>query len=87
MGALKGSALPKWVALLRNNSVTHGVDMSQRYVELALADEFQAVGTRRYQVSVQMPIDGYYAPPGYYMLVVVDTLNKPSHAVWIHLVQ
>jgi hypothetical protein len=74
-----------WVALLRNGSVTHGVDMGQRFVELALsADTTQ--NNRLAHVQVLMPLDAYYAPPGNYMLVVVDTNDKASEAVWIQVI-
>jgi hypothetical protein len=75
------------VALLRPSSVTHGADMDQRYVELALSEPPQQVGTRMQHVTVQMPLDEFYAPPGYYMLFVVDSHGKVGHAVWIQLLQ
>jgi len=76
---------PLRVALLRPSSVTHATDVGQRYVELALADEPQFVSGRRWHLSVYMPIDAYYAPPGYYMLTVIDDAQIPSVAAWILL--
>jgi hypothetical protein len=57
--------------------------MSQRYVQLKLTAAPSVVSSRLRSVTALMPIDGYYAPPGYYLLVAVDSHNKPSYAVWI----
>ena len=73
------------VALIRPSAVTHGCDMSQRYVQLKLSATPTAPTARKRGVSALMPIDGFHAPPGYYMLVVVDSNKKPSHSVWIKL--
>jgi hypothetical protein len=73
------------VAIIRPSSVTHGVDMSQRYVQLAITSEPTQVSERQKHVTVQMPINKYYAPAGHYMLFVIDSDGLASEAVWIHL--
>lgn len=67
------------VALVRPGSVTHGVDFSQRYVGV----EFTAWGATTLQVSA--PVDGAAAPPGYYMMFVVDKEGVPSEASWVRV--
>ncbi|PWU14739.1 MAG: hypothetical protein C5B50_16590 [Verrucomicrobia bacterium] len=60
------------VALIRNSCVTHAVNMDQRYVRLA--DLANGSGT----YSVPAPANPNVAPPGYYMLYVVDQNGVPS---------
>jgi hypothetical protein len=59
------------VALMRCGSVTHAFDADQRYV--ALDFTVAAAG----QLSVTAPPNSGVAPPGYYMLWVVDTAGLP----------
>jgi PKD repeat protein len=66
------------VALIRPSGVTHAIDMNQRYVPL----RFTAAGN---QLTVDAPPSANHAPPGYYMIVVVDSKGVPSVARWIHL--
>lgn len=54
------------VALMRNGTVTHAFDGDQRYVDL----EFNVDGEDR--LSVVAPPDPSVAPPGHYMLWVID---------------
>jgi PKD repeat protein len=65
------------VAIIRPSGVTHAIDMNQRYVPLS----YSASGTR---LTVDAPANANYAPPGYYMLVVVDSKGVPSVAKWVH---
>ena len=60
------------VVLLRLNSVTHSINMGQRYVRLAQLSGGSGTFT------VQAPKDGNVAPPGYYTLFVVDAGGVPS---------
>ena len=74
------------VALIRHGSSTHAFDPDQRYVELALAGPatFDSVsGT--WSISVVPPANTFVAPPGYYLLTVVDTNQRPSVAEWIRM--
>jgi hypothetical protein len=61
------------VSFMRMGSATHAFDMDQRLVPLAFA-----AGTG--SLSVQMPANGNLAPPGYYMLFILDTNGVPSVA-------
>ncbi len=61
------------VALVGLGDVTHGVDQGQRYVPL----KFSASGTT---LTVTGPPNGGVAPPGYYMLFIVDATGIPSIA-------
>ena len=64
------------VALIRTPSVTHAFDENQRYVPLSFT-----VGSG--QLTVQAPTNGNTAPPGYYMLFVVNGSGVPSVASFI----
>jgi hypothetical protein len=61
------------VALVGLGDVTHGVDQGQRYIPL----KFSASGTT---LTVTGPPTGGVAPPGYYMLFIVDASGVPSIA-------
>jgi hypothetical protein len=61
------------VALIRLGAVTHSVDMDQRYVPLAFS---AGAGT----LTATGPANANIAPPGPYMLVVVDAAGVPSVA-------
>ena len=65
------------VGLVGLGDVTHGVDQGQRYVPL----RFTTSGTT---LTVTGPPNGGVAPPGHYMLFVVDANGVPSVA---HMVQ
>ena len=70
------SAVAK-VVLMRPGATTHAVDMEQRSVELARRSEDGVVLTS--------PPDPSVAPPGWYMLFVLDARGVPSVARWIQL--
>ena len=61
------------VGLARLGAPTHGFDQNQRYVPLTFAAGGSAL-------TVQAPATGNVAPPGYYMLFIVDTNGVPSVA-------
>jgi hypothetical protein len=61
------------VALVRNGSVTHSDNMDQRFVPLS----FQATAGG---LTVQAPADARTAPPGHYMLFIVNGKGVPSVA-------
>jgi FtsP/CotA-like multicopper oxidase with cupredoxin domain len=65
--------------LMRPGAVTHGFNMSQRAVVCAIT----ARGAT--SIHVQMPPDGTVAPPGWYLLFIVDGGRVPSTARWIRL--
>lgn len=66
------------VALVRPGSVTHMANFDQRYVDLAYS-------TRDSVVRATSPADGNIAPPGWYMLFVVNAQGVPSVASWVHV--
>ena len=67
------------VVLIRPGAVTHGWNMSQRFVECAI------VGGNAGSVRAQAPPNGNVAPPGYYLLFIVSAGRVPSVARWIRL--
>jgi hypothetical protein len=66
------SASVSRVAMIRAGSTTHGQIIDQRYVGL----RFEAAGGDR--LRVWAPPQAGIAPPGYYLLVVVDAAGVPS---------
>jgi hypothetical protein len=64
--------------LVRPGAVTHSVDMSQQVISLPLTA--QADG-----LTATSPRDATVAPPGYYMLYVLNADGVPSVASWIRL--
>lgn len=66
------------VCLMRPACVTHGFDMNQRRVVLNFT-----VGSGL--VTVQSPANANIAPPGYYMLFLVNTSGVPSVATFTKL--
>ena len=66
------------VALVRPGSVTHSFDEDQRLVPLT----FTASGNT---VTLQAPANANLAPPGYYMLFIVNGAGVPSAASFVQL--
>jgi hypothetical protein len=66
-------------SLLRNCVTTHSFDGSQRLVDLEITS--RAAGT----VTASVPHNPNIAPPGWYMLFLVDNGGVPSVASWIRL--
>jgi hypothetical protein len=64
------------IALVRPGSVTHSVNFDQRYVELEFTT---GTGT----LSARAPRTSSIAPPGVYMLFVIDVDGTPSVASWV----
>lgn len=60
------------VAFIRNGSCTHAYDFDQRYVGLTFTHEAGAG-----LIRVTAPPSGTVAPPGYYMLWVLDNAGRP----------
>lgn len=59
------------VALIRNGSATHSTNNDQRYIGLEIA------GRNGNTLAVSAPPTSAIAPPGYYMLWVVDNAGNP----------
>jgi hypothetical protein len=60
-------------------AVVHGFSMSQRFVGCTITARAGA------SVDVQAPPDGNVAPPGYYLLLIVDGARIPLTGKWIRL--
>jgi hypothetical protein len=58
---------------------THSIDTSQRYLELTIAN------TGKNQLLLKSPANAQAAPPGYYMLFLLDAKGVPSIAKWVQL--
>jgi hypothetical protein len=66
------------IALIRSGAVTHSVNFDQRYVDL---DFTIGSGT----LTATAPASANLAPPGHYMLVIVDSQGVPSVARFVRL--
>jgi plastocyanin len=67
------------VVLMRPGAVTHGFNQNQRYIGCAIT------GRTATEVQVTAPPDGTIAPPGWYLLFLVDGDRVPSNGVWIRI--
>lgn len=61
----------KYVALIRAGSVTHSTDNDQRFVALTINSRSGNT------LNVTAPPSGNVAPPGYYMIWVIDNSDQP----------
>jgi hypothetical protein len=66
------------VVLIRSGAVTHFFDENERYIPLSFT---QTSGG----LNVTAPIDANLAPPGYYMLFLVNSAGVPSVAPFVQL--
>jgi hypothetical protein len=66
------------VVLVRDGAVTHAFDMDQRLVGLAFTQDAGAL-------TVTAPPSGNIAPPGYYMLFILNSAGVPSVASFVQL--
>jgi len=66
------------VSFIRLGSATHTINMDQRLVPLAFT-----AGSG--SLSVQAPVGGNLAPPGYYLLFILDTNGVPSVAAIVKI--
>jgi len=67
------------VVLMRFGSSTHAFDGDQRYVSIP----FTQSGTK---ITATAPPDGTVAPPGFYMIWLIDGDNLPCELAWTALV-
>ena len=71
------------VVLMKAGSVTHSFDMDQRYVGLSFV---MGQGTASSSsLTVTGPPNSNIAPPGYYMLFLVNRAGTPSLATWMQV--
>ena len=66
-------------SLVRYGSTTHGLNSDQRRIALDLMRKTET------QYQVQIPGDYGIAPPGYYMLFVIDSSDVPSVATKLQI--
>lgn len=66
------------VELIRAGAVTHAFDMDQRLVGLTYKAGYDVL-------DAAAPSSANLAPPGWYLLFVVDEHGVPSVAHWVHL--
>ncbi|HLB90371.1 MAG TPA: LodA/GoxA family CTQ-dependent oxidase [Terriglobales bacterium] len=69
----------QWVQLIRPMATTHSCDTEQRLVDL----KFKVSGFCKLRAT--LPREANLAPPGWYMLFIVDNRGVPSVARWVHL--
>lgn len=67
------------VVLMKAGSVTHSFDMDQRYVGLS------STAGQSGSLKVTGPPNSNVAPPGYYMLFLVNKAGTPSVASWVQI--
>jgi hypothetical protein len=67
------------VVLLRSGAVTHGFNMSQRGLECVIS------GMGAGSVDVDMPANPNLAPPGWYLLFVLNASRVPSAGRWVRV--
>jgi len=70
------------VALIRAGAVTHAFDMDQRMLGLNFTEDLSTN-----TLSVTAPANGNLAPPGYYLLFLINAAGVPSRASWVQLSQ
>ena len=66
--------------LMAPAATTHGYDMNQRHVELAVTNTVAGTG-----IDVVSPPNARVAPPGYYMLFLLNAQGVPSVSRWVRL--
>ena len=79
-GIESDSANIERAVLMAPGATTHGVDMNQRHVELEILDQVAGEG-----VDVVAPPSAAVAPPGHYMLFLLDDAGVPSEAGWVSI--
>jgi hypothetical protein len=69
----------RWAHRMKGGVTTHSFDCEQRLVDLPIVT--------RTATSLRVALPGIrnLAPPGWYMLFIVDTNGVPSVATWVHL--
>jgi hypothetical protein len=74
----KASTIQK-VALVGLGSVTHAFNMNQRYVPLEIISQEDS------SLTVAAPDNANLAPPGYYLLFVIDSEGTPSYGKFVQV--
>ncbi len=79
-GIHSDSAAIDRAVLMAPGAATHAFDMNQRSVELKLLNKVAGQG-----VDVLAPPSSAVAPPGYYMLFLLNDAGVPSVASWVRI--
>jgi hypothetical protein len=66
--------------LMAPSATTHGDDMNQREVELQVSNTIPGAG-----INVVSPPSANVAPPGYYMLFLLNRKGVPSVSKWVRI--
>jgi FtsP/CotA-like multicopper oxidase with cupredoxin domain len=69
----------KWISIVRPMATTHSWDSNQRLVDVP----FELRGFCH--LMARVPSEPTLAPPGWYMLFLVNQVGVPSVAAWVHL--
>ncbi|XP_020101123.1 aldehyde oxidase GLOX-like [Ananas comosus] len=72
------------VTMVAPGFATHSFSMNQRLLVLETKRATAVVGDGEYEVSVAAPKSGNLAPPGYYMVFVVNG-GIPSEGIWARI--
>jgi len=73
------------VVLVRPGSVTHSFDMEQRLIGVCGAPPQPVCSASNNTLTLVAPPNGNIAPPGHYMLFLLDSAGVPSTARWVQL--
>ena len=76
--ATPDSATITSVVLIRTGSATHFFNMNARFVPVTFQQTTAGL-------TVTAPANGYLAPPGYYLLFIVNASGVPSVAPFVQL--
>ena len=71
----------RWASLIKNGVTTHSFDSGQRLVDLDILSQGNGL------ISAKVTKEPNIAPPGWYMLFLIDTNGVPSISKWVHLTQ
>lgn len=74
----------KSAVLIRPAAVTHSSDPNQREVELPIKETTGPAGEKQ-SLEVSLTSNSNLAPPGYYMVFLINSQGVPSVAQWVHV--
>ena len=77
------TVVPSEAVLMGLPSMTHSFDSNQRYVQLKMT--VTATSGTNTTATIQGPVNASTAPPGYYMLFLLDANRVPSVAKIVHI--
>ena len=81
----KGRSRATTAVLVAPAATTHGNDMNQRLVPLKVKKPKRKKATKSKRLNAVAPPSAGVAPPGYYMLFVLNKKGVPSVAKWVKL--